>query len=127
MEFQEPTQAWQMLKIDHLETLVQRYEDTLNDQDTALCKINQHLATVFSIRKQRLLNTTTSHFLKEHYEEQLMDVGGEIEHGGLGFDQCQVIDWIHWMSYSDKDKQQFLDDDLDDFISNNTIPTDLPL
>ena len=103
-------------KIEHLEMLVHQCEEEIDQNEETLNKINGALIKAFHSRRDLLLENTDSEYMKDHYEEILMGAGGCWD-GWKGFDQCQTIKWLHWMSHSDKEKKQILDEELENYFS----------
>ena len=104
-------------KIQYLEMLVHQCEEEMEDNEETLNKINGALIKAFHSRRDLLLENTDSEYMKDHYEEILMGACGGASHGGKGLDQCGTIKWLHWMSHSDKEKEQILDEELENYFN----------
>ena len=52
----------------------------------------------------------------EFYEETLCGAKGGTDMGGVGLQQWETIEWLAWMTHSDEEKKQLLDDDLENYM-----------
>ena len=104
-------------KIEYLEMQLNQCEEEIDKNEETLNKINGALIKAFQSRRSRLLENTDSEYMLDHYEEILRGACGGKSHGGKALDQCETIDWIHWMSYSDKEKEQILDEELENYFN----------
>ena len=87
-------------------------EQKLADLD----KINKTLVDVFHSRKKLLFENTKELYMGEFYEETLCGAKGGTDMGGVGLQQWETIEWLAWMSHSDEEKKQLLDDDLENYM-----------
>jgi len=79
-------------------------------------KINKTLVDAFHSRKKRLFDNTKELYMREFYEETLCSAKGGTNMGGVGLQQWDTIEWLAWMSNSDEEKKQILDDDLENYM-----------
>ena len=87
-------------------------EQRLADLD----KINKTLVDVFHSRKKLLFDNTKELYMREFYEETLCGANGGTDMGGVGLQQWETIEWLAWMTHSDEEKKQLLDDDLKNYM-----------
>ena len=87
-------------------------EQRLADLD----KINKTLVDVFHSRKKLLFENTKELYMGEFYEETLCGAKGGTDMGGVGLQQWETIEWLAWMTHSDEEKKQLLDDDLKNYM-----------
>ena len=69
-----------------------------------------NLQTQYYLRISRLIHNETILYMKEHYDES--------PNWKLNNDNDNMITTLIWLTYSDKEKKDKLDDELNDYLIN---------